>query len=155
MMKLQQQVVQPLTKNSKRQDGFTLIEVMMAMALLGIVFLTMAQLLAIAVQQNSFSRYNSIGIEVARGQLEELNALYNNELATGVPAQELLTGEYGPIEVAVEAPEGSNQQDRIFDVSWTVTRGSGNNAEVTVTVNPRVQNPLQNKEITISSRFAP
>lgn len=146
---------QPWTKSLKRRDGFTLIEIMIAMALLGIVFLTIAQLVAIAIQQNSFARYNSIGIEVARGQLEELNALYNNELATGVTAQELVNGDHGPIEVTVEAPEGGNQQDRVFDVSWAVTRGSGNNAEITVTVNPRIQNPLQNKEITISSRFAP
>ena len=139
----------------KRDKGFTLLETIFAMAVLAITFLSLAQLMAIAVQQNSFARFNSIGIGVARGQLEELNALYHNELSTGVPAQELQTGGYGPIDVVVEAPAGSGQGDRTFEVSWTVERGRGNQAEVIVTVNPKIQNPLQNKEVSISSRFSP
>ena len=141
--------------SEKGAKGFTLIEAVFAMAVLAISLLSLAQLMSIAIQQNSFARFNSIGIEVARGHLEELNALYHNELTTGIPAEELQTGGYGPIDVVVEAPAKSGQGDRTFEVSWTVERGKGNQAEVTVTVNPQIQNPLQNKEVSISSRFSP
>lgn len=135
--------------------GFSLIETMIAMAVLAVSLLGLAQLFGVALYQNSFARYNTMAITVGQGKLEQLKGLYNADLETGNSSSDLSNGTHGPESVILQAASSSNQGDWEFLVSWTVTSPSSAEKTVTVTVAPRYQNPLQTKTLSITSHFSP
>ncbi|MBI4446153.1 MAG: prepilin-type N-terminal cleavage/methylation domain-containing protein [Acidobacteria bacterium] len=138
----------------RSSDGFTLLETMMALLILGISLLGLAQLFGLAIYQNGYARNITMGITVARSKMEELKNLYNAELETGTPSTALTTGSHPAEVVTLQAPLDSNQANWDFLVSWTVTV-SGNQKTVTVTVEPESMNQLQSKTVTLTSYFAP
>lgn len=135
--------------------GFTLLETMVALVILAIALLGLAQLFGLATYQNGLARYGTMAITVAQGKLEELKGSYNQELETGNPSADLSAGSHGPDTVTLTAPSQSMQANWQFQVSWTVTDSSGNQKTIVLTVSPQFQNPLQTKTITITSHFSP
>jgi prepilin-type N-terminal cleavage/methylation domain-containing protein len=138
-----------------RQEGFTVLETLIALTVLAIALLGLAQLVGISINQNAFSRHNTAGIQLAQEKLEQLKAQYNRELETGVAAADLVSASFGPETVTLAAPDYTGQRDREFLVSWTVADAGGARKSVSVTVTARNQNALQTKTITINSLFSP
>jgi len=143
--------------NSER--GFTLIESMIAVAVLTVSLLGLSQLIAVALQQGAFSRYNNMAVEVTRKKLEELRTQFNNELETETADTDLTAGSHpsgspGYELVTLSAPSYSHLGDSQFQASWTVTI-SGKQKTVTVTVDPQVVNVLTSKSITFTADFFP
>ena len=146
------------TRNTAEQKGITLIESMIAVAVMSIALMALAQLMAVALQQNAFSRYNTMAIEVAQWKLEELLTQYTNELETSTSDTDLTAGSHptgspGYETETLTAPTGSAMADYQFQVSWTVTV-SGNQKTVTVTVAPMVVNELTSKTLSITTVFS-
>ncbi|MFQ5741317.1 MAG: prepilin-type N-terminal cleavage/methylation domain-containing protein [Acidobacteriota bacterium] len=143
-----------------RDRGFSIVEVMVAMAVLAISILGMAQLTALAVQQNSFARYNTAAVEIARGKLEELESVYSWELTTVTSSPDLTDGEHGP-ETVVLPSDTQTQGSRDFSVSWTVSSPSTTRKDIVITVrpagvsDPESQDVLRSKTVTINSSLAP
>ncbi len=142
-----------------KKDGFSLLELLVAVAVLAVSLLGLAQLLGVAIQQNEFSIYNTSAIELARGKLEELKAAYNWELATGGTSADLTDGNHGPEQISLESDD-TFHGDRILTVTWSVNR-VGNRKDVVISVNPDgmsdplAQSPKTRKTVVMTTSFSP
>ena len=138
---------------SSKESGFTLIESMIALAVLAITLLGLVQLMATAVRQNASTRFETMGSLIAQEKLEALRAEYNNELETETGSSDLTAGSHGPETMIMEAPTGSSMGDSEFEVSWTVTI-AGSQKSVNVTVEPQVSNELT-PDLSLTTIFVP
>jgi len=141
------------------QKGFSLMEMMIAMAVMTISLMGLAQLMTVAFQQSSFARYNTMAIEVVHKKFEQLRTRYSNELETATSDSNLTAGSHpsgspGYETVTLTAPTNSAMADIQFQVSWAVAV-SGNQKTVTVTVDPMVANDRISRTSTASTIFAP
>ncbi len=146
------------TSRTSGEKGFTLVECMIAVAVMTISFLGLAQLMTVAIQQNAFARHNTMALEVAQMKLEELKTEHNNELDTYTTETNLTAGWHPSSSpnyelVTLAAPTDSNMGDNQFQVSWTVAV-SGKEKTVTVTVAPQVQNELTSKSLSVATVFS-
>lgn len=134
-------MIQPSTgadggvKMKRTNAGFSLVEMLVAVTVMGISLLGLAQLLGVAIQQNSSARYNTAAVEVARGKLEQLKAEYNRQLETGVSMADLTDGEHGPVEVALPS-HSSQYSDRSVVMKWWVSSPSATRKNIGITVWP-------------------
>jgi prepilin-type N-terminal cleavage/methylation domain-containing protein len=142
------------SKAHSEEKGFSLVESMIAMAILSVTFLGLAQLLTVGLQQNSLSRSRTMAVTVGQQQLEKLRATYNRELESGSPSSQLTPGAHGPETVTLSAPSDSVMEDNPFQVTWAVAV-SGQQRTVTVDVVPQSQNDMVNQSLTIASVFSP
>ena len=143
---------------TSQQKGFTLVECMIALVILSISCLGLAQLMGVATRQNAFARYNTMAVEVAQMKLEELKTQYNNELETGTTDADLTanshpSGSPGYQLVTLDEPTYSNIGDSQFQVTWTVTVVGGQKT-ITVSVDPQVQNELTNSTLSLTTIFS-
>jgi len=77
---------------STSDGGFTLVEVVIAMMLLSMVALGVAQLFGIAIQRNMAARYQTSTTVLAGQKLEQLRALtLGFDAASGLPVTDLST----------------------------------------------------------------
>jgi prepilin-type N-terminal cleavage/methylation domain-containing protein len=117
------------------QKGFSLLETLVAVTVLGISLLGLAQLLGIAIQQNDLVRLNTMSIEVARGKLEELKSAYNIQVASGTPASSLTDGAHGP--ETVYLPPGNQYFGlRTLKLGWKVSSVSTIRKDIEIIVQP-------------------
>ncbi len=143
---------------TSREKGFTLVECMIAMVILSISCLALAQLMGVAARQNAFARYNTMAVEVAQMKLEELKTKFNNELETGTTDTDLTAGSHpsgspGYQLVTLDEPTYSNMGDSQYQVTWTVTV-VGEQKTITVAVDPQVQNELTNTTLSVTTIFS-
>ena len=136
------------------QKGFSLIESLIALAVLAITMLGVVQLFGVAIQQNSFSRYNTMAISVAQQKLEFLQTEFNRELANDITITDLNAGIHSPQTVTLTQPSGSGTGNYQFRVGWIVV-DSGPSKLVRVTVVPVVANEFQTKNLVMTAVFAP
>lgn len=137
------------------QQGFSLIECMIALVILSITMLGVIQLFGISIRQSSFARYNTLAVVVAQDKLERLQTEYNYERESGTPAASLTDGPHGPETVTLQAPAGSGTGDREFLVSWEVdVSGTGLAKTITASVAPVVVNEFETKTLTMTAVFA-
>ncbi len=146
-------------RRSRRSSrGFTVIELLVAVAVLSISLLGLAQLLGVAIQQNQLSRYNTAALEVARGKLERLKAQFNRQLETGVPSSDLVDGSHGPESVVLSSQDEA-YGSRMLQVSWRVSSPGGSRKDVQINVNPlgagNQNQGLWHKVVTIDTSFTP
>ncbi len=135
------------------ESGFTLIESMIALAVLAITLLGLVQVMSTAVRQNASTRFESMGVLIAQEKLEALRAEYNKELEAETGSSDLTAGSHGPETMIMEAPTGSRMGDSEFEVSWTVTI-AGPQKIVNVTVEPQVSNQLTT-DLSLTTIFVP
>jgi type IV pilus modification protein PilV len=136
-----------------KESGFTLIESMIALAVLAITLLGLVQVMSTAVRQNASTRFESMGVLIAQEKLESLRAEYNRELEAEMGSSNLTAGSHGPETMTMEAPTGSSMGDSEFEVSWTVTI-AGPQKIVNVIVEPQVSNQLTT-DLSLTTIFVP
>ncbi len=144
-----------------KNAGFSLLEMLVAVTVMGISLLGLAQLLGVAMQQNSSARYTTAAVEVARGKLEQMKAQYNRQLESGAAMADLTDGEHGPVSVAL--PSHSDEYSvRNVVMKWWVESPSGTRKNIRITVWPAgasTNDPnyatLQAKAITVNTVLTP
>jgi len=136
-----------------KDSGFTLIESMIALAVLAITLLGLGQLVSTAVRQNASTRFETMGVLIVQEKLEALRGEYNRELESDTGSSDLTAGSHGPETLIMEAPAGSRMGDSEFEVSWTVTI-AGSQKTVNVTVEPQVSNQLIT-DLSMTTVFVP
>lgn len=127
----------------------------MAIVILSISLLGLAQLMLIALEKHRFSEYTTKAVQVAEGKVEELRNLYNQEVATATAATDLTAGSHGPVTLTFDAPTGTAQGTRSFVVNWEVAALGSGQKQVTVTVREPTTNVLETKTISMLAVFAP
>ncbi|TDI13632.1 MAG: prepilin-type N-terminal cleavage/methylation domain-containing protein [Acidobacteria bacterium] len=136
-----------------KDSGFTLIESMIALAVMAITLLGLGQLVSTAVRQNAATRFETMGVLIVQEKLEALRGAYNRELESETGSSDLTAGSHGPETLIMEAPAGSSMGDSEFEVSWTVTI-AGSQKTVNVTVEPQVSNQLIT-DLSLTTIFVP
>lgn len=100
---------------SAGRQGFSLIEMMLALIIMTFGLLTAGQLLYIAAGSNSLSRSKGTAALAAQSLLESLDALYSqNPLAA-----DLAPGVHGPRRSIVTNPADGTVLNR-YDANWVV-----------------------------------
>lgn len=135
---------QRLRRNSRRRDGFSLIEVMVAMLILGFGLLTVASAQLYAIKGGQFGRHRTRAVSIAQSQMEQLQSL--SWTSAGLTP----VGWTGGTNIATNVNAPINQveqtylvqsrvtnvipgQTRALDVRVTWTEASGANKIYTVT----------------------
>ncbi len=136
-----------------KDSGFTLIESMIALAVLAITLLGLGQLVSTAVRQNASTRFETMGVLIAQQKLEALRGEYNRELESETGSSDLTAGSHGPETLIMEAPAGSSMGESEFEVSWTVII-AGPQKTVNVIVEPQVSNQLIT-DLSMTTIFVP
>lgn len=101
-------------RHSKKSNGFSLIEVLIALVILSISLLALAGLMAQTTKNNSFGNHMTEASTFAQSQLEGLRALSFNSMTAGA-----------------DVVTGSTGQD--YTRSWVITKNT-TNAETTITL---------------------
>lgn len=100
----------------KKSSGFTLIEVLISLAILSLSLLALAGLMVITTKNNSFGNYLTEAVTFAQDKLEELRA---------IKWEDIKEGKFS------DTKKGATQI--LFNRSWEVTK-NGRIKQVTVTV---------------------
>ncbi len=144
---------------ARRADGFSVLEMMIAMSLIAVGLMGMGQLMMVAIEQNDYARYNTVGIQLARGKIEELKAAYDAEVATGQTVTDMSAGTHGPETITPSGTGG--EAPRSYAVTWQVQDLGSQRRRVTVQVrpsgmsSPETQTPNRAKTITMTGLFTP
>jgi Tfp pilus assembly protein PilV len=135
--------------------GFSLIEAMIAMVILTVGLLSIAQLVLVSLDKSEFAEYDVKAINVAQGKIEELRGLFGQQVESGVADADLSEGSHGPVTVSLQTSDGRIQGQLDFQVSWQVQNLAGGRRQVAVSVSPAVQNPRRSETITFTTYFSP
>ena len=137
------------------ERGFSVVELLVAVAVLSVGLLGLAQLIGVALQQNDFARYNTTAIEVAQGKLEELRALYNWQVASGGSSADLSDGDHGPVTVVLAA-DSQNYGSRSMSVAWTVSSPTTVRKDIVIRVTPTGNSAANvSKPVVINTSLTP
>ena len=109
----------------KRTDGFTLLEVLIAVSIFALGILAVASMQLTSIKGNAFGNEMTAATFLAQAQLERMKSVADvSTLATG--------GDANPIDENENSPAGGAIYNRI----WTVAAGpSAGSRQITVTVN--------------------
>ncbi len=145
----------------QKSAGFSLLEMLVAVTVMGISLLGLAQLLGVAMQQNSSARYTTAAVEVARGKLEQMKAQYNRYIESGTATADLADGEHGPVSVALPSHSDEYAARNVL-MKWWVESPSGTRKNIRITVWPggvptsdEHYTTLRAKAITVSTVLTP
>jgi len=112
---------------SARSTGFTLLEVMIAFAILGVGILALSALQVEALQQGSAGRHTAEASATARSYLEQVHRLDWNTLTVardnGPWTNVFWSGASDSVNAAIDMPGagGGTSVEHTYDVRWTVT----------------------------------
>lgn len=137
------------------QSGFSLLEAMIALFILSVSLLAIAQMLVLSLDKTEFSKSDTKAIQLAQAKAEELRLAFGREIATGTAAADLAAGSHGPEVVLLQSPDQRIQSQRTFQITWVVQDLGASRYGVAVTVTPGVDNPRQSESVTLSTRFTP
>jgi prepilin-type N-terminal cleavage/methylation domain-containing protein len=102
---------------SKTNHGFSLIELMIAVAVLTFGLLAVGQLFYVAASSSSLSGSKGSAAIAAQNMLESLADLYSRNPS----AEDLAFGNHGPRQIQVNNPIDGTILNR-YAISWTVDR---------------------------------
>jgi len=103
-------------KYSERADGFSLIEMMIAVFILAVGLLATAQLMTMAVGLDALARSKSMAVPTIQNEIERLSDLYRRNPA----ADELTVGTHQAAElVEIRNPLNQNVLNR-YKITWSV-----------------------------------
>ena len=87
-----------MKKKNKKQNGFSLIDVLIAMAILGFILLSLAQLMMVALYQENSARHHTTLLFFGQQQLEQLMDLPFTDTRVGLE----------PLHLALTTPPNFN-----------------------------------------------
>lgn len=137
------------------EEGFTLIEAVIAILILTVSLLGLAQLIMIGLEKHEFAKYDTKATNVAQTKMEELKTLYGWQIDSGQHAEDLAVGNHGPIHVSLKPEGGSRREPTDFWVRWEVANLAAGQKRIAVSVSPPVLNPRFNEVVIVTSVFAP
>jgi len=107
-----------------RENGFTLVEVLVAVVVLGIAFLAMYQMQAMAVRGNETGNQVTIATMLAQDKLEEIkNTNYDNVTTINFPAENYgMVPGYPQFRREVMVTENGKIKTVRVNVLWKVVR---------------------------------
>ncbi len=143
------------TQDSRTSSGFSLLEAIIALFILTISLLALAQLMIVSLDKTQFSNYDTKAINLAQAKVEELRNLFGWQISSGQVAADLTPGTHGPETIMLQAPTGTLQGQMNFQVSWQVTDLASGRKSVAISVAPMTANPRQNETLTLTTDFAP
>lgn len=110
----------PVRKRSG--GGFTLVEVMVAMGILGFGLLTLAAMQLHALKQSAAGRHAADASAVARTHLEQVHRLPWSDLdeAVGAWVAPTWSGSASVANTRVDMPGGQTAVEQAYDVDWRV-----------------------------------
>jgi type IV pilus assembly protein PilV len=114
------------TNINKKQSGFTLIEVMIALIILAVGLLALATMQIVSIKANAFSSEMTYSTMLAQQQLETLrnlgfsDAYLTETTTTGVP--------HAPLPTVIDGRSGS------YTVSWQVADTTADMKTITLAV---------------------
>lgn len=112
-------------KKFKKSTGFTLLEVLISLAILSLSLLALAGLMVITTKNNSFGNHLTEAVTFAQDKLEELRAINWSNIVSGS-----------------DKKKGANQID--FNRRWNVsTNGSIKTIEITVDWNDKTNHSIR------------
>lgn len=135
------------------QDGFTLIETIVAIVIITVGLLMLAHLMTVGIVLNERTEAGLKSIQLAQGKLESLKAQFNNFMNSGELPGDLSSGSHGPETVMIQTDDSDTQNYLSFDLSWDITDLSGGMKQVTLSVNPDGDD--NQSVVTITSVLAP
>jgi prepilin-type N-terminal cleavage/methylation domain-containing protein len=148
---------------SYREQGFTLIETMIALAFLAFGLLATSQLLYIAASSASLARSKSTAGVAAQNMIESLGDTYRRNALS----PDLTLGYHGPLQTQVANPTDEGILNR-YDVRWIVESVSDprpgkaiNARRVRITVTPVLDSGAANdkaglnKILNVATVFSP
>lgn len=106
------------TKNT--QSGFTLVELLVAVVILAVGLLALAQLQVTAIKTNAQSASSTAAVALAQKIVEEIAAMDADDVMFDAPSSGFLTWDGSPIEV-----EGAGSYNITYEVN-TVKPDPGN-----------------------------
>jgi prepilin-type N-terminal cleavage/methylation domain-containing protein len=114
------------------EDGFTLVELLVAAALAAIGFLGLAATHVSAIRATAVGRNTTVATHLASEQVESLRRLAYDDLASGDAEDLNVYGRYYTRTVTVAgAPTGISKRVQV-DVAWSDFFGAHNTTLVTV-----------------------
>ena len=110
---------------ARATGGFTLLEAMIALAVLATGLLTLAVMQLQAIKQGAAGRHTTDAAAVARTHLEQVQRLPWTELdtaeAAGTWTDPAWAGATANVDVALDAPGGSSPVEHSYSIQWRVT----------------------------------
>lgn len=116
----------------RNDDGFTLVEVLVAMAIAAVGFLGLAATHVSAVKATVLGRNVSIATGIATQQIEALRRLPYAEIASAPAVSESVGGMYFTRTATVAAAPGGGAQKVTMRIDWNDQFGAHNLQFVTV-----------------------
>jgi len=126
-----------ILNRKRRQDGFTLIEAMVAIVIIttGLLMLTHLMVISIVLHERTESDVKST--QLAQAKMESLKAQFSNSLLGGTLPADLVSGSHGPEAMMIQTDEDNNTQNYLyFNVSWNITDLAGGQKQVNLSVSP-------------------
>jgi prepilin-type N-terminal cleavage/methylation domain-containing protein len=143
---------------SKRARGFSLLEVVIAMAILAFGLLTLALMQVHALKQGSAGRHTADGGAVGRTYIEQVHRIPWALLTAAVGAGwQNPTWAAAPATVAtvVTRPDGGTATEHSYTVQWRVTAIAGTTClrDVEIRVNWAEQNQPGKQNVLATRRY--
>jgi prepilin-type N-terminal cleavage/methylation domain-containing protein len=107
-----------------RENGFTLVEVLIAVMVLAVAFLAMYQMQAMAVRGNETGNQVTIATVLAQDKMEEIrNTAYDNVISINFPAENYgMVPNYPQFRREVTVTENGRMKTVRVSVLWKVVR---------------------------------
>lgn len=121
---------------NRNQEGFSLIETIVAIVIITVGLLTLAHLMTLSIMMHETTESDLKSVQLAQGKMESLKAQFNSFVASGDLPGDLSPGSHGPETVVIQTSDASTQNLLSFDVSWSIVDMSGGMKQVTLSVNP-------------------
>ncbi len=122
-----------MTTSLARDDGFTLIEVLVAISIAAVGFLGLAATHIASVRATGVGRNMSIATNIAAERLETMRRLPYDEITTGSPTS-VLRGHTTFTSTATVADAGTTAKRVTMGVSWNDQFGTHANGVQLITV---------------------
>lgn len=102
-----------MTERLRHNHGFTLVEIMIAIAILVLALLGLASLAVMVIKGNAFSKTLTTATTLAKDRMEQLKNTSYDTLAPGT--------DYAAMDATVQATRAS---DTVYTRTWTVNANS-------------------------------
>lgn len=137
------------------QSAFTLLEALFAILILGVSLLGLGHLMIVSMELNQAADYRTKATELAQAKLEELQAQFTVQMASGQSSGDLADGSHGPEKIELTIPEGVDQAQRSFLVNWDVVSLGGGLKGVTVEVRPEFERFRVTRTVSLETYLSP